>query len=165
MFCYGGTLKTPRKNFEQIERRINISRAWIMKGMNISDMKILFQKHQQREQFPSFAHSLSAYVSFNVCMSCMSQKTKQAKKNFVCLPVCLPVCLSGCTWTFAVDTITFEGVSGSKQTLVGIFYVWNVDLVLKFKVKSWSWSWSWTEFWFSQKLCGATPNLVGISII
>ena len=32
------------------------------------------------------------------------------------------VCLSGCTWTFDVDTITFEGVSGSKQNLVGVLY-------------------------------------------
>ena len=49
----------------------------------------------------------------------------------VCLPVCLSVCLAFClsvwmyvrTWSFHVDTITFEGVSGSKQTLVGVFYV------------------------------------------
>ena len=27
------------------------------------------------------------------------------------------------TWTFHVDTITFEGVSGSKQNLVGVFHV------------------------------------------
>ena len=68
------------------------------------------------------------------------------------------------TWTFPVDTIIFEGVSGSKQNLVGVFYVWNVGLVLKSKVKSWSWSWSssWTGFWFWKKLCGTTPNLVGI---
>ena len=72
--------------------------------------------------------------------------------------------MCSCTWTFAVDTIIFEGVSGSKQNLMGVFYVWNVGLVLKSKVKSWSWSWfwSWTEFWFSQKLCGATPNLLSI---
>ena len=50
----------------------------------------------------------------------------------------ISVCLSGCTWTFAVDTITFEEVSGSKQNLVGVFYVWNVGLVSKSKVKSWS---------------------------
>ena len=85
-----------------------------------------------------------------------------------CLSACMSVCLSGCltvrTWTFHVDTITFERVSGSKQNLVGVFYVWNVGLVLKSKVISWSWSWSWfwTEFWFSQKLCGATPNWVDI---
>ena len=86
--------------------------------------------------------------------------TKQTKKISVCLSVCLAVR----TWTFHVDTITFEGVSGSKQNLVGVFYVWNIGLLLKSKVKSWSWSksWSWTEFWFSQKLCGATPNLVDI---
>ena len=46
---------------------------------------------------------------------------------FVCLSFCLSVRLSVClyvrTWTFHVDTITFEGVSGSKQNLVGVFYV------------------------------------------
>ena len=89
-------------------------------------------------------------------------KTSNKKFLSVCLSVWMSVRMSGCTWTFAVDTINFEGVSGSKQNLVGVFYVWNAGLVLKFKVKSWSWSWSWTEFWFSQKLCGATPNLVGI---
>ena len=72
----------------------------------------------------------------------------------------LTVCLSACTWTFSVDKITFEGVSGSKKNLVGVFYVWNVGLVLK--SKSWSWSWSWTRFWLWQKLCGTTPNLVDI---
>ena len=87
-------------------------------------------------------------------------ETKQAKKISVCLSVWLYVR----TWTFHVDTITFEGISKSKQNLVGVFYVWNVGLVLKSKVKSWSWSksWSWTEFWFSQKLSGVTPNLVDI---
>ena len=46
---------------------------------------------------------------------------KTSKKKFP------SVCLSGCTyvrtWTFHVDTITFEGVSGSKKNLVGLFYV------------------------------------------
>ena len=56
---------------------------------------------------------------------------KTSKKKFR-----LSVCLSGCTWNFAVDTIIFEGISGSKQNLVGVFYVRNVGLVLKFKVKS-----------------------------
>ena len=56
----------------------------------------------------------------------------------------MSISLSGCTWTFAVDTITFEGVSGSEQNLMCVFYVWNVGLVLKSKVKSWSWSWSWS---------------------
>ena len=88
---------------------------------------------------------------------------KTIKKKFR-LSVCLDVWPYVRTWTFHVDTITFEGVSGSKKNLVGFFYVWNVGLVLKSKVKSWSWSksWSWTEFWFSQKLCGATTNLVDI---
>ena len=76
----------------------------------------------------------------------------------------LSVCTYVRTWTFHVDTITFEGVSGSKPNLVGVFYVWNVGLVLKSKVKSWSWSWSssWKGFWFLKKLYGTIPNLVGI---
>ena len=96
-------------------------------------------------------------------MICISYKTSKKKKKFR-LSVCLDVWLYVRTWTFHMDTITFEGVSRSKQNLVGVFYVWNVGLVLKSKVKSWSWSksWSWTEFWFSQKLCGATLDLVDI---
>ena len=51
---------------------------------------------------------------------------KTSKQKFR-LPLCLSGCLSGClavrTWTFAVDTITFEGVSGSKKNLVAVFYV------------------------------------------
>ena len=47
---------------------------------------------------------------------------KTSQKNFR-----LSVWMSGCTyvrtWTFHVDTITFEGVSGSKQNLVGVFNV------------------------------------------
>ena len=51
---------------------------------------------------------------------------RSKKKNFrlsVCLSVCLYVFMYVRTWTFHVDTITFEGVSGSKQNLVGVFYV------------------------------------------
>ena len=83
---------------------------------------------------------------------------KTSQKNF------RPVWMYVRTWTFHVDTITFEGVSGSKQNSVGVFHVWNVGLVLESKVISWSWSWSWfwTKFWFSQKLCGATPNFLDI---
>ena len=62
-------------------------------------------------------------------MFCICWKTKGAKKNFR-LSVCLSVCLYVRTWTFHVDTITFEGVRGSKQNLLGGFYVWNVGLVL-----------------------------------
>ena len=68
---------------------------------------------------------LSFWWMFIFCMN-----TKQAKKNSVGLSVCLAVR----TWNFAVDTITFEGVSGSEQNLVGVFYVWNVGLVLKSKL-------------------------------
>ena len=39
------------------------------------------------------------------------------------LSVCLSAYLAVRTWTFHVDTITFEGVSGYKQNLVGVFYV------------------------------------------
>ena len=91
----------------------------------------------------------------------LEEKTSQKKFPSVCLSVCLSVWMYVCKSTFHVDAITFEGVNGSKQNLVGVFYVWNAGLVLKSKVISWSWSWSWfwTEFWFSQKLCGATQNL------
>ena len=110
-----------------------------------------------------YYNRMSEYKFFHFdecsCFVCLKRQYKQ--KNFR-PSVCLSVRLSGCTWTFAVDTIIFEGVSGSKQNLVGVFYVWNVGLVLKSKLKSWSWSWSWTEFWLSQKLFGVTPNLVGI---
>ena len=90
---------------------------------------------------------------------------KTSQKDFrlsVCLSVCVDVWMYVRTWTFHLHTITLEGVRGSKQNLVGVFHVWNVGLVLKSKVISWSWSWFWTEFWFSQKLCGATPHLVDI---
>ena len=94
----------------------------------------------------------------------LEDKTSQKKFSSLCPSVCLSVWMYARTWTFHVDTIIFESVSGSKQNLVRVFYVWNVGLVLKSKVISWSWSWSWfwTEFWCSQKLCGATPNLVDI---
>ena len=98
--------------------------------------------------------SKKIFLLMNVHVLYVLEDKTSNKKNFR-LSVCLTVCLS-------VDTITFEGVSGSKQNLVGVFYVWNVGLVLKSKVKSWSWSWSWTEFWFWQKLCGATQNLMDI---
>ena len=41
---------------------------------------------------------------------------KTSKKKFP------SVYLSVRTWTFHVDTINFEEVSGSKRNLVGIFY-------------------------------------------
>ena len=44
---------------------------------------------------------------------------KTSKKISVGLSSCLAVR----TWTFYVDTIIFEGVSGSKQNLVGVFYL------------------------------------------
>ena len=65
---------------------------------------------------------------------------KTSKKNPACLSVYLSGCLAVRTWILAVDTITFEGVSGSKQNLAGVYYVWNVGLILESKVKSWSWS-------------------------
>ena len=92
------------------------------------------------------------------CFVCLRRRNKQKKFPSVCLSVWLAVR----SWTFHVDTLTFEGVSGSKQNLVDVFYVWNVGLVLKSKVISWSWSWFWTEFWFSQKHCGAPRDLMNI---
>ena len=74
------------------------------------------------------------------CFVCLRRQNKQKK---IC--VCLSGCLAVRTWTLHVDTITFEGGSGSKQNFVRVFYVWNVVLGLKSKVISWSWSWSW--FW------------------
>ena len=46
---------------------------------------------------------------------------KTSTKNFPSF--CLSGCLAVRTWTFYVDTITFEGVSGSKQNLVSVLYV------------------------------------------
>ena len=89
------------------------------------------------------------------CFVCLRRENKQ-KTISVCLSV---------RGTFAVDTITFEGISGSKQKLVGVFYVrrhmfWCYVLVFKSKIKSWSWSWSWSRktFLFRQKLWGITPK-------
>ena len=49
----------------------------------------------------------------------LEDKTSQKKFPYVCLSVWMYIR----TWTFHVDTITFEGVSGSKQNLVGVFHV------------------------------------------
>ena len=48
---------------------------------------------------------------------------KTSKKKNVRLSVCLSVWLAVRTWILAVDTITFGGVSGSKENLVGVFYL------------------------------------------
>ena len=105
------------------------------------------------------------FSPFDKCLwfLCLRRQNKP-KKISVYLSVWMSVWMYVRTWTFHADTITFEGVSGSKQNLVGVFYVWNVGLVSKSKVIPWSWSWpwSWIEFWFSQKLCGATPNFLNI---
>ena len=93
---------------------------------------------------------------FDKCSWFVCLRRQNKPKN---ISVCLSVWMYVRTWTFHVDTITFEEVSGSKQYLVGVFYVWNVGLVLKSKVISWSWSWSWfwTEFWFFS--LGLGPHL------
>ena len=105
----------------------------------------------------------------------LEDKTSK-KKSSVCLFVCMSVRpparpsvrpsvrMYVRTWTFHVDTITFEGVSGSKKNLVGVFYVWNVGLVLKSKVISWSWSWFWTEFWFFSALSIEPPVLICVNV-
>ena len=61
------------------------------------------------------------------CFVCLRRQNKQKKFR---LYVCMSVCLAVRTWTFHVDTITFEEVNGSKQNLVAVFYVRNVGLVL-----------------------------------
>ena len=66
----------------------------------------------------------SLLLSWFVCL----RRQNKPKKISVCLDVWMYVR----TWTFHI--ITFEGVSGSKQNLVGVFYVWNVGLILKSKV-------------------------------
>ena len=63
----------------------------------------------------------------------LEDKTSQKKFPSVCLAGCLDVWMYVRTWTFHVDTITFEGDSGSKQNLVGVFHV---GLILKSKVIS-----------------------------
>ena len=55
----------------------------------------------------------------NVHVLCLRRQNKQKKIPSVYVSVWLAVR----TWTFHVDTITFEGVSESKQNLVGVFYV------------------------------------------
>ena len=50
----------------------------------------------------------------------LEDKTSKKKFPFFCLSGCLDVWLYVRTWTLAVDTITFEGVSGFKQNLVGV---------------------------------------------
>ena len=67
------------------------------------------------------------------CFVCLRAQNKQKQFPFVFMSACLYVR----TWSLAVDIITFGRVSGTKQNLVAVFYVWNVVLVLKSKVKSW----------------------------
>ena len=144
---------------------------------NVHDLYILEDKTSQKNFRLSGCLDVRRYVDFSCGLFKWKKNSllltnvhdlyvledKTSQKNFR-LSVCLDVWMYVGTWTFHVDTITFEGVSGSKQNLVGAFYVWNVGLVLNSKVISWSWFWSWfwTEFRFSQKLCGATPNLADI---
>ena len=66
----------------------------------------------------------------NVHDLCVLEDKTSQKKNFrlsvflSASPSVYPsVCLYARTWTFHVETITFEGVCGSKQNLVGVFYV------------------------------------------
>ena len=51
------------------------------------------------------------------CFVCLRRQKKQQK-----ISVCLSVRTYVRTWIFHVDTITFEGVSGSKQNLVSSMY-------------------------------------------
>ena len=51
-------------------------------------------------------------------MFCMQNKQKKFRQS-----VCLAVRTYVRTWILAVDTMTFKGVSGSEQNLVGVLYV------------------------------------------
>ena len=68
-------------------------------------------------------------ITYGVCKKKKYCNRMSGKKKFSpfdkcsCLSVCLSVWMYVRTWTFHVDTITFEGVSGSKQNLVVVFYV------------------------------------------
>ena len=46
------------------------------------------------------------------CFICLRTRNKQKKFPSICLSVCRSVYLAVRTWTFHVDTITFEGVGG-----------------------------------------------------
>ena len=62
----------------------------------------------------------------------LEDKTSLKKFPPVCLSGCLDVWMYVRTWTFHVDTITFEGVSGSKQNLVDIFSIWRITFSNEF---------------------------------
>ena len=49
----------------------------------------------------------------------LEDKTSEKKFPSACLSGCLAIG----TWTFHVDTITFEEASGWKRNLAGVFYV------------------------------------------
>ena len=70
------------------------------------------------------AMSEKKFSPFNEC-SCFVYLRRQNKhkKMSVRPSVCLSVYVAVRTWTFDVDIISFKGVSGSKQNLVGVFYV------------------------------------------
>ena len=61
------------------------------------------------------------FFPFDECSCFVYLRRQNKQKKFP------SVCPSGCpavgTLTFHVDTITFEGISGSKQNWVGVFYV------------------------------------------
>ena len=65
------------------------------------------------------------------CFVCLGTQKKQKKSP----SVRLYVRTLGRLENLSRCTITFEGVGASKENLVGVFYVQNVVLVLKFKVK------------------------------
>ena len=56
----------------------------------------------------------------NVYVSYVLEHKKKQKKIFVCMSACTYVCMYVHGF-LAVDTITFERVSGSKQNFVGFF--------------------------------------------
>ena len=145
-------------------KRESIVIAWVKKKKNsllltnVHDLYVLKDKTSQKM---SVRPSVRPPISLSVCMS-VGLHVRPTVHLYVCPSSCLAVRmlvrLSVCpsvrpsvllsfylsvyltvwmyvrTWTFHVDTITFEGVSGSKQNLVGVFHVWNVGLVFIGKI-------------------------------
>ena len=89
--------------------------------------KVLYS-HKWKKKFSRFDECL--------CFVCLRTQNKQKKNPSVCLSGWL--CVRVYARRFGLWTHTFEGVSGSKRNSVGVFYIWNVNLVLKTKVKSYS---------------------------
>ena len=92
-----------------------------------------------------------------------NKKFRLSARPSVCLAVCLSGCLSVCLYVdFYCRHNNFRRSYRIETKFGGCLLCIKCGSGIKIQSKSWSWSRSWREFWFSQKLCGATPNLVDI---